>query len=246
MTPAIDLDLRITVEHAPGPRGLAIVLPGFLDSAHYPATAALGDTMLAAGFTSIRFDLRGSWGNGGTPHEYRTSGHVQDLHCIIDHAGEAAAARVVIVGYCYGAFLAALAADADARVTDVVALVPTRCFIWPEDYDADRDTWRLDREREFLRADPVTGVNTAVRVPHTAVEDARRHDLPAALGRLRSRILFVAGAWDSVISPTDVLRLHDGCGSPDKELVVLPIEHDYRHNPAQIDLVDRTIFDWLG
>jgi len=63
--------------------------------------------------------------------------------------------------------------------------------------------------------------------------------------RLRQRILFVAGEYDGLIGVAPVARLHDECGSSDKTLDVLPVQHDYRDVPHQIEIVNRRIVDWL-
>ncbi len=103
--------------------------------------------------------------------------------------------RTVLVGYCYGALVAGLAAARDPRITDVVALTPPQCFAFRE---------------------------------------------------LRQRILFVAGDRDTVSPAPGVQELFEECGSTDKELKLLPgVEHDYRHHSDQLDLVIRTVLEWI-
>lgn len=229
--------LAVTRWEAAEPRGVGVLLPGFLDSRHDPALRKLGSTLCAAGFTTIGIDPRGTWSSPGRLADLAPSVQIGDISRLLDREpGE----RVVLVGHCYGALLAGLAAAADPRVTDVVALMPTRCFIWPEDYDPARDTWRADGVRRFQRED------REFRVPYAVVEDAIGHDLPAALAGLSRPILFVAGERDEVIGVEPVRRLHDECGSPAKQLAVLPVQHDYRDIPAEIELVATTVLEWLG
>lgn len=222
------------------PRGVGIVLPGFLDSKDNPAIAAMAAALHEARFTAIAFDPRGTWASPGEPADVAPTTQLADIVMLLDaHQAD----RVVLVGHCYGAQVAALAAAADPRVTDVVALMPTRCFIWPEDYDLARDSWRRDRYRTFLRERD--GKLLTFRIPHTVVDDALTHDLPTALRGLRQRILFVAGVHDELIGVDPVWRLYDGCGSPKKELAVLAVRHDYRDHPDQIKTVNRTVLEWL-
>ncbi|MDN5852256.1 MAG: hypothetical protein L0K86_05285 [Actinomycetia bacterium] len=103
--------------------------------------------------------------------------------------------------------MACLAAVQDPRVTDVVALMPSRCFVWPDPYDPNRDTWRGAGEHVFTRDD------RRYRIPYSVVEDALRYDLPTALTHLRQRILFVAGEQDKLIGVEPVRELHAACGS---------------------------------
>jgi pimeloyl-ACP methyl ester carboxylesterase len=229
--------LSMTVHAAPVPLGAAVLLPGFLDGRHDPALTGLSQALQAAGITAVTFDPRGTWSSPGDPADVAPTRQLADLGRLLDrHAAE----RTILIGHCYGALLAALAAAADPRVTDVVALMPTRCFIWPEDYDPAKDTWRDDGERLFVR----TGQR--ITVPYSAVRDALGYDLPATLAGLRQRILFVAGERDELIGVEPVRRLHAECGSPGKRLAVLPVQHDFRELPAEIELVSRTILDWLG
>lgn len=230
----------MTVRTAPSARGVGVVLPGFLDGRHDPATDALARRLHGAGFTAVSFDPRGTWSSPGHPGDVAPTVQLDDLSRLLDRCP---AERIVLAGHCYGALLAALAAAGDPRVTDIVALMPTRCFIWPEAYDAQRDTWRGPGERIFLRERD--GELRKFRVPHSVVDDALGHDLPAALAGLGQRILFVAGEHDELIGIGPVRRLHDECGSPDKELAVLPVQHDYRDRPEQIEIVNRCVLDWV-
>ena len=86
-----------------------------------------------------------------------------------------------------------------------------------------------------------------MRVPHTVVEDTRSYDLPGGLAGLRQPILFVAGETDTVVRPSDVRLLHDGCGSRAKVLATLPdVGHDYRDDPAQRAAVETAVLGWLA
>ncbi len=229
-------ELVVTVRSVHAPRGSAVVVPGFLDGATAPGTEAVARALATSGYTALTFDPRGSGPGSGAAGELGPTTQLADIAGLLDLVPSD---RVALVGHCYGALLATLAAAIDPRVTDVVALMPTRCFIWPEDYDRRKDTWRGDGERRFVRG------GGEVVVPYSVVEDALAHDLPAALRTLRQRILFVAGDRDEVIPVHAVRRLHDECGSPEREMIVLPVQHDYRDHPDQIEIVNRAVLDWL-
>lgn len=227
--------LATTVWERPGATGHAVLLPGFLDGREDPAVAALGAALHAVGLDAVAVDPRGTGQSAGTPADLGPTTQLADIAALVEPAD-----RVVLIGHCYGALLACLAAAADPRITDVVALMPSRCFIWPEDYDPTLDTWRAAGERTFLRGD------RAISVPHSVVQDALRHDLPAALATVRQRILFVAGERDRLIGVEPVRRLHAECGSPHKQLAVLPVQHDFRDLPDQIETVVGAVLQWLS
>ncbi|MBW0117912.1 alpha/beta hydrolase family protein [Pseudonocardia abyssalis] len=207
-------------------------MPGFLDGQDDAAIDALAGALQQVEINAVTFDPRGP----AAPAEACPTTQLADLSSLLDRY---AAARTILIGHCYGGLLALLTAAADPRVTDVVALMPTRCFIWPDDHDPERDTWRRDGEHRFHRR------GREIVVPYSAVEDALRYDLPAALGHLEQRVLFVAGERDELIGVDPVRRLADECVSPDTELVVLPVQHDYRDLPGEIAEVHRTVLGWL-
>lgn len=243
--PLAEVHTVIHRARGPAPRATAVVLPGFLDSIDHDATRSLAEALATSGITAVRMNPRGSWEPGARPSDHSVTRHLADLRDLVGQLRDGPAERTVLVGHCYGGYLAALAATRDLRVTDVVALMPTRSLIWFEDYDSRRDDWDRDGEHSFLRADP-DGELREFRVPHSVVEDSRRHDLPAALRELRQRILFVAGRQDEVVMVEAVCRLHAECGSGRKDLTVLPVQHDYRDRPDEIAMVNQVVIDWLA
>lgn len=229
----------VIVHEAPATLAVALLLPGFLDPAEYSAVHTLGSALPAVGVTALRLDLHGTERRDDVA-AYTTTHHLVDLAAVLDDVH--GFGRIIVIGHCYGALLACLAAAADSRITDVVALMPTRCFIWPDDYDERKDLWRRDGERAFLRERV-----GEIGVPYSLVEDARRFDLPTAIRSVHQRILFVAGAMDDHIPAQAVRRLHGECGSPAKDLLVLPgVQHDYRDHPDQIATVNKAVLEWLS
>lgn len=222
----------------------AIIVPGFLDGPANPAHRALADALAAAGLRTAVFEPRGRPNVPGEPFTHDATAHLADLAALLDdHAAHGR--RVVLVGHCYGAWLAGLLAARDDRVSEVVALMPTRCFVWAEDHRPDRDRWAQRGELLLSYPEPGGATLSAVRLPHSLVIDALRYDLPADLAALPQPILFVAGTEDEVVGVGSVERLHAECGSPDKQLHVLDVRHDYREDPAQIEQVNRCVLAWL-
>jgi pimeloyl-ACP methyl ester carboxylesterase len=227
---------------SPGSDTLAVVVPGFLDSGSGIGTSTLGKAIQASGRTAITFDPRGTWRSPGPIADLAPSVQVQ---CTLDVVNsQRSHRRVALVGHSLGAYVACLAAAQDERVTDIVAIMPPRCFVWSGDYDASRDTWQ--GIRRF--AVPYGPASWQFRVPRSVVDDALAHDLPAALSGLdgRVRILFVAGTEDEVIPAPAVRRLFEECGTPHKQMCVLPVGHDYRDRPDHRKLVNDAVLKWLS
>jgi pimeloyl-ACP methyl ester carboxylesterase len=236
---ASPVDLAVTVYRHPHPSGLGLLLPGLLDGRRSPGIDALARALPEIGLTGVAFDPRGVDDSAGDVADYTPSVQLKDIDALLGE--HAIGSRTVLIGHCYGAFLAGIAADLHPWITDVVALMPTRFFIWPEDYDIRKDTWRLTGERKLSGR-----AGNTLALPHSAVEDALRFDLPSALRNLRQRVLFVAGTEDELIPLPTVVQLHEECGSPRKELTVLPVQHDFADLPNQIEMVKRAVLEWLG
>lgn len=236
----------MAVHEASDPQGVAVLLPGFLDSKDYTSSVALAHKLPTIGITAVRFDPRGTWQSGGCPADCTTTQQIHDVTAILDSSSRSDPDRRILIGYCYGAYVAALSATSDERVTEVVAIMPTRSFIWTEDYDESKDTWRVDGERCYTRDLPASAGSVTVRVPYSVVEDAKSYRRADPWENLHQPILFIAGKDDGLITPDGVQALHDKCCSQHKELAVLPgVHHDYRYDEKQIATVDRTVLEWL-
>lgn len=227
---------------SPGADVLALVVPGFLDNGCGPVAATMAKAIQAQGHTAVTFDPRGTWRSRGDLGSVCPDAQAADVLRVLDSRRRYG--RVVLVGHSLGALVACLAAVRDERITDVVAIMPPRCFVWPFDYDESRDRWGSKRRIAVSHG----RVSWAFRVPHSVVTRAAGHDLPAALAQMdeRVRILFIAGADDQVIPADAVRRLHSECRTPKKEIRVLPIGHDYRDRPDHRKLVNDTVLKWLA
>ncbi|MGH3789038.1 MAG: alpha/beta fold hydrolase [Pseudonocardiaceae bacterium] len=249
--PGIDLGtslggLSVAVHHAPSSRGIAVLIPGFLDSKDYASSVALARKLTTIGITAVRFDPRGTWQSGDCPADCTTTQQIHDVTAILDSVSRIGHDRRILIGYCYGAYVAALSAAFDERVTEVVAIMPTHSFIWAEDYNEEKDTWRFDGERCYVRDLPASAGSATVHVPYSVVEDAKGHLIADVWEKLHQPILFVAGEGDSLSTPDGVRVLHAKCGSQRKNLAVLPgVSHDYRYDARQIERVDRAVLEWL-
>ncbi len=223
-----------------------MLLPGFLDSKDYACSVALAHSLPTIGITAVRFDPRGTWDSIGRPVDCTTTQQMHDVMAILDSLPHGDPDRRILIGFCYGAYVAALSAASDNRITEVVAIMPTRSFIWTEDYDESKDTWRVDGERRYVRDLPGSAGSVMVRVPYSVVADARNYLAVDVWDKVHQPILFVAGEDDDLITPEGVRRLRDKCSSQRKELAVLPgVHHDYRYDEKQVAKVNRTVLGWL-
>jgi pimeloyl-ACP methyl ester carboxylesterase len=233
------------VRAAPRSETLAVLIPGFLDSRSWAGTRTLAVELQSSGRTAVSFDPRGTFRTPGDPEQIKPSVQVCDTISAIGMVRPHR--RTVLIGHSFGASIALLAAAEDPRVTEVVAIMPPRCFVWPRDYDAARDSWRRTKIRRFDVVAPGSSVQWRFKVPHSVVDDAVERNLPATLRKLRhdQRILFIAGRDDTVIPAATVEELSIECHNARKTFVVLPVGHDYRDHPEQLRMVNAAVLHWL-
>ena len=233
------------VEHpAANARGSAVIVPGFLDGRRSPAHHRMASALADVGLSAVTFDPRGTAARPDDIIDAGPTAHLGDIRSLITARPDGR--PKVLVGHCYGAWLACLYAVTAPSVTHLVAIMPTRFFLWPRDYDPRHDGWPADRS--FTAPVPGSGVLRGVRVSRSVLDDARAHDLPAALDALATRelpMLFLAGGADRVIPAAGVQELATAAG-PTAKFVELPdVQHDYRDHRPHRALMQDTVVRWL-
>lgn len=94
--------------------------PAFGGRMDTPLVLNLADALAAAGWSTLRFNFRGLDGSGGAP----TGGLAEheDVAAAVDWARSHGAAEVALVGYSFGALMAARAIAAGTSVTSLAAV----------------------------------------------------------------------------------------------------------------------------
>ena len=122
--------------------------PAFGGRMDTPLVLDLADALAAAGWSTLRFNFRGLDGSGGSP----TGGLAEheDVAAAVDWARGQGAAEVALVGYSFGALMAARAIAAGTSVTSLAAVgFPTT--ILGQDRERVGDLLRaLDRRLPWL------------------------------------------------------------------------------------------------
>ena len=94
--------------------------PAFGGRMDTPLVLDLADALAAAGWSTLRFNFRGLDGSGGSP----TGGlaEPEDVAAVVEWARANGAAEVALVGYSFGALMAARAIAGGTSVTSLAAV----------------------------------------------------------------------------------------------------------------------------
>lgn len=229
------------VIHYPNEQGakLAILCPGYLDTKDYPHLISHAALLAEVGYVVVRFDPTGIWESSGEVADYSVSQYFSDVKAIVDHMTmQNTFSEIVLLGHSLGGAIAILYASQDPRVTSVVGLMPSS--LHKEDALSYKH-WNEKGIRYSQRDVPGSDSQREFAVPYGFAEDQARYSVLGAARTLEIPLYLLAGALDDAITPQEVRTIFDAAHEP-KQLVILEgIGHDYRHNAADLDIVNNAI-----
>jgi putative redox protein len=231
--------LSIFVQQAGEADKLAILLPGFLDSAEYPHLADLSSRLTGAGYIVVRFDPPGTWSNAGEISEYNITNYVEAVAAINGWAQKKfKTKKCLLAGHSFGG-VAAIVAATELSDVDCVAAIMSPAYL------TGALNWQADKPRESVRQDPHNLRQTRkFVVPYEFARDIAGCDVPSLAASLNCPALFIAGELDATVLPGEVEELARKA-KKGKYLLLKGVQHGYWHTPKQIEVVDVTIMNYL-
>jgi len=113
-------------------KGLAILLPGYLDSKDYDHLVVLGNDLAKYGYVVIRFDATGTWGSSGNVDDYSVTQRLKDLDEVLAYAQrEFRPKKVLLMGHSMGGMIALLYAARHNTIDGVTAIMAPYAFVRP-------------------------------------------------------------------------------------------------------------------
>lgn len=255
--------------------GAAVVLSGFSDGRLHPFATKLCSVLAKHGILAVSFDPIGLWdsvrpGEKEKPELYEQGYYQEQIRMVTAGTREImghrnSAGKLAVGGFCYGGYSALHNAAHNPDIDIVFAVSPTRDSIWSGPYLEELDTkWRVadDHMRSFTFYDRTGKPRFGLRalgqffpglvwpkftreVPYSLVENERRYDLREILPIIQQPALFIAPTKDGLISPESVHESFDTCGSTDKQLVQLPLNHDFFDNYRRTNLANNAVLTFL-
>jgi pimeloyl-ACP methyl ester carboxylesterase len=239
IVPGKSKDLSVWVQSNVHANKLAILLPGFLDSADYPHLRDLSARLSQLGYVCVRFDPPGTWTNGEDINDYNITNYVQavvDAHAWAKRTFNVP--RCVLIGHSFGGVVSLVAARKLSDVAAVVAIMaPERLSVavkWPPG-EVRKGTRQYPNDLKISRE---------FAVPYTFAQDIDHYDIPTIIASLKCPSLFIAGELDTVVIPTEVEKLA-GLAQQGRYLLINDIQHGYWKMPQQVNTVHGAVIKFL-
>lgn len=107
------------------PKGLVILIPGYLDTKDYNHLKELSTDLANDGYIAVRFDPTGTWESGGGIESYTVGQELRDITDILEYMGARSKyERIILGGHSLGGFISILYAASDPKIASVFAIMP--------------------------------------------------------------------------------------------------------------------------
>ena len=182
------------VLHGAPDGAVVISCHGMLSNKEGTKHRLLADGLGKLGMACLRFDFAGRGDSEGQLFDMTYSHEVEDLQAAIDFLGTTGIERVGLFGSSMGGAVALLAAARDERVRAVVTLAAVaHPALITERYPAETDQWE---SRGYIET-------PAGRIGRGLYDDAKHHDVIAAVAVLEAPLLVLHGEVDEVVPVSD-------------------------------------------
>lgn len=236
----------VLLEQPTESRGLAFVMHGLGGFKEQKHIAAVAETLVENGYTTVRFDTTNSIGESdGRYEDATTTNYYEDLEDVVAWAAEQAWYRepFLMAGHSLGAY--SICRFAEKYPQKVAALIPlslmvsgklsveanpTECEEWK------KTGWRI--------SESVSKPGFIKRLPWSHIEDRLKHDVLPNVDALKMPVLLIVGSEDGTTPPEQVRKLYDVLPGSKRLQIIEGADHDFRKADYLME-IRRVIAEWL-
>jgi len=208
-----------------------ILSHGMLSTKDSRKHTELSERLAGLGFPVLRFDFSGQGASEGEPWEITYGNGVDDLLCASRELFRRGAERFLLIGSSMGSGVSILASKMLKEKVVGLALMAsvTNCnLIYESLSEADRNIWE-ERGTFYFEERPVG---------FSHVEDARDHDLTAALSAFTGPALFIHGREDELIPAQNLEAFSRLSGGKTDLIVVDGADHRFSQEAHRLRLIE--------
>jgi alpha-beta hydrolase superfamily lysophospholipase len=225
---------------------LAILCHGFFDTKDYLHLSNFAQQLSENGYTVYRFDAIGTWESEGGASAFSTTEYLSNIKSVIDFATENKTyLEILLGGHSRGGQVSILYTPTDARVTKVLAIMPStsRTITGPRYESWERDGYHIaKRDNPFSLEEKVE-----FKIPYAEVLDRKQYNALDSVKKICVPILFVVGKDDDIVLPEFVEELYSNADlSIRKKIMYLEgVGHDYRKR-EDVGAINKLIIENLN
>jgi len=222
---------------------LAIILPGFLDSKDYPHLVDLDNEFKKLGFSTVRLNPTGTWGDEQNITKYSISQYLEDIDEVINQSGKQD--RIVLAGHSLGGTVAILYAASHENISTVIAIMSPATYLRDENWQK-IVKWQKDGFKISVRDLPGDkNVMKKFILPYDFIEDSKKYDVIKEILKFTGNMLLIAGEQDDCVTFDQIQEIYDHANQPKSLKLIRNIGHDYRHNKNEIKIVNKEVVDFI-
>lgn len=231
----------VTEEPTGEVKGLAVLMPGFLDSKDYYGLVELGKTLAANGFTAIRFDPTGTWESSGNISDYSMSQYLKDLSTVIEYAKNKnnKLKKIILLGHSLGGLISITYAAQNKGISAIIPIMPPYAVARRGNIEENWEKNGLRHSKRDLPTDKSKKIE--FNVPYAYVIDSKKYDARELVGKITAPLYLIAGENDKLITPQMVEEIYQKANEPKKLIVLKNIGHDFRHKENETEIVCRQV-----
>lgn len=190
------------------------------------------------GFAVLRFDFRGSGNSEGEFEDQTISSMLLDLKNVLDQITEHKAIdgnKVVLIGHSQGGYISILHAPNDKRVKAMI--------LWMGRTADLKDFWSKTTFEDLERRGYAIWEEYKV-LNKKYVADSAKYNSELALKKIRVPIGMIYGELDTIVPPSEGLRVQK-LAKGKKEMTILnDLDHDFSGEKIQTKIINTTL-GWL-